>query len=281
MKISRLLWMVAVAGFFAGVASADLIYTWTGASLDNDWNNPGNWDGNGVPVDQTRAHLGLGGDMMIIFDGVSTPSVNVPTLGFVHAPRIRVNKGTISLALGAWFGWWINGMNKNILTVGNGTDATALTLNSPSTSRTTFSRAVTRGQTSVVTVNSNASLTVSAALGLAFDTDSSVQVTIKDGGSLTADALLGNRWGGADSWYGLENGASLSFGINRFFRSIDQIEALYGTRFKGLAGANLKTTLDTGTGIFTLTAVPEPVTLGLIIVSGGAALFIRRRFKMF
>ena len=69
-------------------------FTWTGAGSDGDWENPGNWDAEGIPVDDlpdtelgSRGQLSeaeglsLNANDTITFAGSNMPTVNVPAYG--------------------------------------------------------------------------------------------------------------------------------------------------------------------------------------------------------
>ena len=273
--------LVVGVGIACFSSAATIDYTWTGG-VSADWNTAGNWDINGVPVDQDAGQLGLNGDMTVILDGATAPSVNVPVLG-AHSsatrntPRIQMNQGTMTLTPKDRMGWWIIG-NNEILTVGNGVDAASLTLAYSDASLNTFTRTVTGGQVNTVDIRNNGTLNITVIFGMAGDVGSSTELSIRSGGTVNLDGgLLNNRWGGA-SWIGLENGATMTMHTDGHYKTVAALEGIYGSKLLGLGGATLVTTLD-GTTL-TVTAVPEPATLGLVGIAGGAILIIRRRYKI-
>lgn len=124
---------VMVACLLAVSGHAATTYTWTGAT-DGDWSNAGNWDGNGVPVDNLAgtgfsAGLSLPPGDSIVFDGGTTPlpTSNIPDLGGntspYDTPSIVIKQGgSLALTLGGREGavWSNQAGNRNVLTVGDG-----------------------------------------------------------------------------------------------------------------------------------------------------------------
>lgn len=89
-------------------------YTWTGLASDGDWNNSGNWDVNGVPVDTDGGVAGLDQQNPsdnIIISG-SAPTVNVPLFsggnafggGTSNTPEIQMLLGTMTVSVNTWGG---------------------------------------------------------------------------------------------------------------------------------------------------------------------------------
>ncbi|MDQ8191133.1 autotransporter-associated beta strand repeat-containing protein [Roseibacillus persicicus] len=113
-------------------------YTWTGAAdpADGDWNNPANWDANGVPVDDAPGGaLSVTPGSNIIFSPTATayPTVNVPTMGGSYSgdatgqtaiydspSYIFHTPGTFTLP--SQNTWWtnLNPTTRDIIVVGDG-----------------------------------------------------------------------------------------------------------------------------------------------------------------
>lgn len=110
---------------------AATIYTWQSTG-GTDWNTSGNWDGNGVPVDESSGHTGLNGDMTIVFSGTVMPTTNVPGMGGSHpnqaynTPILDIRSGgalTVDY-VGGNDGLWINrSAPETLLIVGDGVGA--------------------------------------------------------------------------------------------------------------------------------------------------------------
>ncbi len=284
MKYTKFIALLAMGLGFATISSAGPIYTWVGG-VDNSWNTVGNWDANGVPADQELNYTGLNGDMTIIIDSVSTPTEDVPDLGghttsARNTPLIQLNKGTMTMGLYSRDGWWVIGDNE-LLTVGTGTDAATLHLISPSTATTTLCRPIgTGGQLQTMVVNTNSTLTVNSPTGLSQSTKGDLQLTLKSGATYLTEGLLA-KWGSdtGESFIAMEAGATYTFKATGGLNTTAEIDALYGDQIKAINGATLvASTLSEG--YLTVTAIPEPATLGLVIAVGGAAVFIRQRFMI-
>jgi hypothetical protein len=99
---------MVVTSFGARVAISGTNYLWTGA-VDGDWNNAGNWNSNGVPVDvrsEDGAPLSINNDDRITFNAFGSnpvPTSNIPELGsaFVNpatctTPQIDLLNGNLS-----------------------------------------------------------------------------------------------------------------------------------------------------------------------------------------
>jgi hypothetical protein len=130
MTIKGLMVVLWMAG-----ASYGVIYTWTGAAGDGNWNNTANWDSNGLPVDSLAdtetygSGLSMSYAHSIVFDGTAMPTSNVPATGGnavvgQDTPAMEFKRGgAISFAAGGReTSFWINtnvGV-RNLFVVGDG-----------------------------------------------------------------------------------------------------------------------------------------------------------------
>ncbi len=280
MKRSTLVALLIVGVGFASISVAETIYTWTGGAADGDWNNVGNW-ATGVPVDESSATTGLNGDMVIIFDAATGPTLNLPELNGNNnelltnaTPRIQVNQGVTEIKLRS--GWWNRPRaagSYEVVNVGQGA-----TLNIDTVAGFYFNRGGNE-EDATATIQANGTLAIlDDQIKLGGGSNADFSMIIESGGRLEGLGFDTTRF--YSNTISLEDGAEILFGTGKGdLLTKVQTESYFGSTFLGLDGATLTAT-DNGNGTITIAAIPEPATLGLIAATVAGLLFIRRRFMI-
>ncbi|MDF7808989.1 PEP-CTERM sorting domain-containing protein [Pontiellaceae bacterium B12219] len=256
------------------------VYTWNGSANDGDWANAANWDGGLVPASLTAANAA---EDTVIFSGANMPTLNLA--GFTAAgysadtaTMIFNSGGTFTLDFStSQNSAPIMSESRTLLTVGDGvgggTEDVVVNINGMlDLLRHTSS-------TATYLVKSDGTLNFAGDIGL-YDDDNKDGVLQLDGGTIVATGNIDARFNGiAESYVEfLSEGGSLTAAYGGSYADFAAVQADEFGNFVDTNGGGLQFT-DNG-GTFTVTAVPEPATLGLIVAFGGGILFVRRSFQI-
>jgi hypothetical protein len=256
-------------------------YEWSGAT-DANWNNPANWNANGVPIDSLAGgslELYSGNGERIVFNvplsSNPVPTSNIPALGGEASgsrdyitPQLDVKAGTITFSA---LGYGSQGLVRDTdypwtMTVGDGdTDngSASLTLNGG------FTSGINRDQTGAMvwTIKADGTVTMNAAgtvLIFGYDTGRPANF-ILNGGSFTTtdelDMLQGSTAYGTS--YIEFNGKSSTF-TAKFGTDFPNLASVIarcgdGLTFRSTVGA-LRVT-DNGNTTFTVSVAPPSGTV--------------------
>ena len=310
MKRSMTICAVAVAAFLMVTLSQAAVYTWTGANGNGDWTDGGNWDG-GVPFSYLGSISGRGNSVVIDGSLASQPSINVATeFDALHTPGMVLTGGA-TLSLQGLRGNGGTGHGPGSIADVSGAGS-LLTLTSANASSWQLSRELTGTEVWTVSDQGTIVLTGTGRIDMGFNTDRLTQINLDNGSFIMGGSqIYGSRSGGATASNDviLDNGslfattayfkgnmwtdgdATLNFDIKdtssvvRFRAGTNQgvfgneaaLIASFGTTFTSstFGDANLVAT-DIGGGLYEVTVIPEPATLGLIAVMGAGLIAVRR-----
>ncbi|MDF7806326.1 hypothetical protein P4E94_02680 [Pontiellaceae bacterium B12219] len=274
----KIISMFAMSLLAAGAAQA-AVYTWNGSADDGDWTNTANWDGELVPVSLSSTNAD---EDTIIFNGANMPELNLATFTSGYsadsASMIFNSGGAFALDFStSQNAAPIMSESRTLLTVGDGVgggteDVVVNISNMLDLLRHT-------GSTATYLVNSDGTLNFAGNIGLYNDNNKNGVLQL-NGGSIVATGNLDARFNDMAGSYVefLSEGGSLTVAYGGSYTDFSAVQADAGGNFVDTNGGGLQFT-DNG-GSFTVTAIPEPATLGLITAFGGGLLFIRRAFKL-
>ena len=275
--------------------SSAAVYTWTGAN-SGDWNDSGNWDANGVPVDTDGGTAALDLDSTndrLVFNAIGSsnpvPTSNIPLLGgdaFARAtqntPEFDLLHGDLSFVLQGFQNGVVgdSGWNNTIGddNVGNGTASLTYT--------SSFNAGLIRdpGGQHTWNVYSDGSLIfngTNTAMVFSYGTDRFAAINIH-GGTVTVQAqldMLRSNTALGPSYFDLTvAGASVTAEFGTDFALLTDVQSATGDglTFRSSTALGLSA-VDNMDGTFTVTAIPEP-SVG-ILSAGAALLLLRRRRK--
>jgi len=298
--------------------------TWVNWQADNDWANPGNWNGLAVPTAGDEAHFNVGAGLEAI---VSDP-------GQVSARVVMDNSAAVTIATGgnlvvggqALIGsssagsvLLVDGGFLSVGTefaVGNGSSGT-LIVNSGTVNANGGWLAAGNGGSGVITINGgdvnvlnhmylgiggSGNVTVNGGtldmggqligaltggqignLTIAGGTTTAAVLDFNNAGTSTLDltggqlVITGGLGQDADSTFNVGAGELLFTGLA--LADVNwAIDNGGGTWTFAGANGNVRSVTDDGFGTITVTAIPEPATMGLMALVGGALLGFRRMF---
>jgi len=249
---------------FTTASATDGVYRWTGA-VDGDWENPANWDANGVPVDVNPGRSGLSfqtSEERIVIDAINfSPTLNVPQLnpnnnnGEVTA-TVDVINGSASFSLNSSITGF-NIIDQNIsTTVGDGDTGNGLASLTYSYGTNAFRRG---GQFNMgITVNRDGSLIFnSTSTLLSYDANRNLHVTLAGGDvSFTGTVnMLRNSTAAGNSWFDFTApGATFTARFGADFADLATVVTYIGSGLTFRSSTNLDlVAADNGDGTFTVT----------------------------
>lgn len=277
--------LVAIA--MSGISYGEL-YTWNG-SVDADWANAGNWDGALVSTSLATAGTTWNANELdtITFNGSIMPSSNIPTFaGWEGCDNMIFNDGgTFTVDLSTTGDAGVVGKPRTFLTVGDGVgSAASVTVNVTGGILNRHTNGASPLDPVNYLVNSDGVLNIGS---LALYGDMGKNVTFEmNGGSLVADDVVALNWNldHADngnsykttSYFSFNaEGSSFTADFGGIYTDIDAVTTDTYDHLREGSGITLEYA-DNLDGSFTVTAIPEPATLGLVAAFGGGILFIRR-----
>jgi len=266
MKMKNMIVTAAVLAV-AGSASAESI--WSGA-VDNDWNTAGNWDNapvawstSNVTVDVVGAvvNKGAGNDMpgqgaINIVNGALNVSGHIGG-GMMRVGQGAGNSGAVTVVSGdGSFGGW-KSLQLWGSSIGEGGEGSFVN-NGGTTLMGVTGAWFVLGTTGTMNLNGGYTIVDVDATGATVIIDGVIDLA---GGAL---AFKGDVLSEAGQWI------------------LDQHLTSYG-RTADASDYTSKFAFDydtTNAGYTTITAIPEPATLGMVAAFGGALLFVRRKFMI-
>ncbi|MDF7823575.1 PEP-CTERM sorting domain-containing protein [Pontiellaceae bacterium B12227] len=277
--MKRKLEIICVVLLSASVAQA-AVYTWNGSANDGDWTTPANWDGGLVPASLTAADAS---EDTIIFSGANMPTLNVATFaaagyGADTATMIFNSGGTFALDFStSQNAAPIMSESRTLLTVGDGVgggteDVVVYISGMLDLLRHTSS-------TATYLVKSDGTLNFAGDIGLYNDNNKDGVLQL-DGGAIVATGTIDARFNNiAESYVEfLSEGGAITAAYGGAYADFTAVLADASGNFIDTNGGGLEFT-NNGT-TFTVTAIPEPATLGLVMAFGGGILFVRRIIQM-
>jgi hypothetical protein len=284
--------MVGIAAFGVAVSSQAQVtnFTWTGTAGDGDWNNAGNWDANGVPVD-SFSDTGLSFNNpsnKIVFAGATLPTSNIPdiggtaaqykggSVGDAHTPAIELlSGGTLSLTtgVGSFSGFFTDdpSLGRTIFTVGDGVGgAEDVVLNVAHTGYLNRHQ----GPFHNFTVKSDGALNfVNTATHAPYDKAGRHATFTIDGGSVSFASDLKNFAGFEDNYADLIGvGSTFTAKFGNDFTNLATVEAEIGDAktFRSSTALAVVAT-DNGDGTFTVEAQTPPSDITVASLDAAAA----------
>jgi len=271
MKMKKLLVMTALLAVAGGASAA--AYTWNNGAGDRDFMTLGNW----TPV---PGAIAAGDDMWIHENGVIGSMATI-------SPHVTTDTGVALNQVIIGFGGGLGGGVVDIDAGGNlrvghvvmGWDASATT------------------DSGVLSINAGGTLT-------------SGIVQVGNGGLNTHVINNGGTWSGGTLWVGnfstgsaqvdllagdtwlstaadalvIDTGENVNLENGRLMLAGDQtalVTALLDGRLTGYgSSANIQMDTTTFGGWTTVTAIPEPATLGMVALFGGGIMWIRKRLMI-
>jgi len=275
-KLLTALFMLVVSSSSLNAAT----YSWTGAN-SGDWNDSGNWDANGVPIDtdlgDAKLDLDATSDKIVFNAPLSdnpVPTSNIPTLGgdafannTQNTPPIELLYGDISFFVTGWNGQGMVHDNGEAwgTTVGDGDIANG----TATLGYSGFSQLNRDADGSMVwTIYADGAINIdssSATMTFCYGTDRPA-VFILNGGSLTiqdeCDMLRGSTDYGPSYIQFSEDGSSFTAKFGTDFVDVAAVEARIGAglTFRSTTGYDPVAT-DNGNGTFTVEFPPRGGTL--------------------
>ncbi len=276
-KLAMLLTFIVMTGVSYGT-----IHTWTGA-VDTDWNNAGNWDTNGIPVDFNTTSPGLDfGDEKdkIVFNAANLPTLNLPGLGSslgANTPGIELTSGgTLELTgdLVGSAGGISSEASRTVFSIGGGASSVTLNLHYEGVNKVLCRYPDGVHNNFYVGANGTWNLVDILAGGqyIRFGATSNRTATITiDGGTVYFAVPLRDVELNVGNYIDFTSGGGSfmsKFGYD--FQNIDDINAALGDSFRSSTGETLSAA-DNGDGTYTVSSEPDTNTYAdwLIGYAGG------------
>ena len=256
------------------ISASAVDFTWTGDAGDGDWENAGNWDTNGIPVDDlpdTNADstgLTLSTTDAIIFAGPNMPTTNVPGYGGDFAensedgnsssPTMFFNSGgSISFDhTGRDNSFWTNlaPYTRTLLTVGDGVtgadEDVTVTFNG-------LTRSVNRhnnGELSFV-INEDGILNINGEIQRWGDNTSRPAIMVIDGGTVNLSTSVPDVNFNERAIEFLSVGGSFTAEFGREFPDLTSVTTALGVNFINSGETGILNAIDNGDNTFTVTSV--------------------------
>ncbi|MFA7235555.1 MAG: autotransporter-associated beta strand repeat-containing protein [Phycisphaeraceae bacterium] len=104
--------------------AADITYTWKNSAANSNWNDPANWDANGVPVDATtsRIEIQTGGVAPVVPVGgivIGANAYPAPALKFTGTGSFTLTGGAISVSSPSYAYTTVNNASGRAQTINN------------------------------------------------------------------------------------------------------------------------------------------------------------------
>ncbi|WP_435895374.1 hypothetical protein [Oceaniferula spumae] len=287
-------WFVVAltAGLLCGTSQA-VVYLWTGAAANGNWNDSGNWDSNGIPPDTAPANnidangFNLHPDHQVRFSSTTMPTTNIPSLGGGNSANNRATPtlildsgGVLNMNLSAARddGVWTQSGNRTVFTIGDGIGPAGDT-----TLNLSIAGSLNRhnnGITHTYLVNSDGVFTIAGNGALAYSfNDSRFTQIILDGGTFDTNRSI-NRFTTNNNFVDfLAIGSSFTAHFGNSFGNMGAVQGQIGTNtFFRSSNDVLLMAVDNGNDTFTVTAIPEPSS-AILALSGLMTLVFARRRK--
>lgn len=307
--------VITMALTLATVVAQAALYTWVGG-VDNDWNNSANWDGAVIPAVDANGSVYNTANTIRIQNGTTLPTVNIPTLA--SSPTQASSTPLFVIDAGASLSASSYATDLNVAAIGANVAATVGTgaTLTWSTANTIYMGRNVGIQT--YNINGIFNLTAGSGVRLGYNSTSHSHINLNGGtlninsanfyGTHVAYASAGDfkritldnnshfnaqhlrNMGQAEGSYQTvvfdikDEDSSVTFtkgtSTARDFYTLAIVEDSFGTFFtSSTLGNDMLRAKDNGNGTFTVTAIPEPATIGILTLGCWVIVLIRRRIR--
>jgi len=261
-------------------------YTWTGA-VDGDWTNAGNWDGNGVPVDTVAGgNLDQINSTDRIIISATAPTTNIPTFSGGDAfsgatsntPQVDVLGGTFTVSQAVWNNQGLVHRTGNwSSSVGDGNLGNGFAVYNYNMLGNQMNRDDNNDMTWNILADGTLNITnPGSVLDFAYSSTRCVDFHLSGGSLIFSKAIQLDGY--ADNFFDFTAiGSSVTAKFGGSFADITAVNTAIGTtiHFISTNGQTLQAE-DNLDGTFTVTAIPEPSSL-LLVLLGTLPVFRRSR----